>query len=231
MKDQLWNIEKQDTFVITLMSNTIAADPQVWKRIKTGAYSIVLAFPEVLLQYTSIFILYTVWDRSSAFTKRLAYIAIDEVHLIWGWKTFRKKYAELATLRHCFSKVLIMAFSTTLMPNVLGYIGEFLHLHTPTCLYKQPLNHPNITQMVNGITKPEFEDLDFLIPKAGLISKTMVFVNKIDDAIALAACLWNLLPPEQRNQGEVLICTYYLNLETSTQSTFLEDFQIEQTQI
>ena len=44
----------------------------------------------------------------------------------------------------------------------------------------------------------------------------MVFVDKIDDAIALAARLWSLLPPEQRNQGEVLIRTYHLNLETST---------------
>ena len=117
-----------------------------------------------------------------------------------------------------------MALSTTLAPNVLGYIRESLHLHTPTRLYKQSLDHPNITQMINTITKPRFEDLDFLIPKARLITKTIVFVDKIDDAIALATRLQSLLPLEQCHQGEVLIRKYHLNLETSTQSTFLEDF-------
>lgn len=43
--------------------------------------------------------------------------------------------------------------------------------------------------MVNTITKPRFEDLNFLIPKTRLISKTMIFVNKINDAIALAVYL------------------------------------------
>lgn len=41
--------------------------------------------------------------------------------------------------------------------------------------------------MVNIITKPGFEDLDFLILKARLISKTMVFVDKINNVIALVA--------------------------------------------
>lgn len=140
-----------------------------------------------------------VWERSSMFTKRLAYIAVDEVHLIWGWITFRKEYEELGTLRYCFPKIPIMALFATLAPNVLGYIREFFYLHTPTRLYKQPLDHLNITQMVNTIIKLGFEDLDFLIPKTGLIPKTMVFVDKRDDAIALAARLWSLLPPEQRH--------------------------------
>lgn len=80
-----------------------------------------------------------------------------------------------------------MALSITLAPNVLGYIREFLYLYTLTCLYKQSLDYPNIGQIVNTITKLGFEDLGFLILKAGLIPKIMVFVDKIDDAIALAA--------------------------------------------
>ena len=88
MEDQLQSIKKQGTSVITLTSDTIAADPQVWKRIEAGAYSIVFASPKVLLQYASIFMLRTVQERSSVFTKRLACIAVDEAHLIWGWRTF-----------------------------------------------------------------------------------------------------------------------------------------------
>ena len=45
-----------------------------------------------------------------------------------------------------------MAVSAILAVNVLGYIRESLHLHTPTRLYKQPLDRPNITQMVNTIS-------------------------------------------------------------------------------
>lgn len=88
-------------------------------------------------------------------------------------------------MRHCFSKVFIIVCSAILMLNVLGYIGESLYLHTPTFLYKQFLDYLKITQMVNSITKPEFENLDFLIPKTRLISKTMIFVDKIDEPIAL----------------------------------------------
>ena len=92
-----------------------------------------------------------------------------------------------------------MALFTIFAPNILSYIKKSFHLHTPTCLDKQSLDRPNITQMVNTITKPGFEDLDFLISKTGFISKTIVFVDKIDDAIALAAHLWSLLLLEQRN--------------------------------
>ena len=78
--------------------------------------------------------------------------------------------------------------------------------------------------MVTNIAKPGFHDLRFLVPEASLIPKTMLFVDKIDNAIAIAAYLCNLLPPEDRNQGEVLIRTSYSNLETKTRTDFMEDF-------
>lgn len=42
--------------------------------------------------------------------------------------------------------------------------------------------------MVNSIIKPRLENLDFLISKAELISKIMIFINKINYAITLATC-------------------------------------------
>ncbi len=53
--------------------------------------------------------------------------------------------------------------------------------------------------MVAPITKPRYCELDFLVPKTGLILKTMVFVNKIDDVVKIAAYLYLLLPPENWN--------------------------------
>ena len=109
---------------------------------RSRGYSIVLASPKVFLQYVSVFMLRTVREKSSVFTKRLACIAVDEAHLIWGWRIFRKEYAKLGTLRHYFLKVSMMALSATLAPNIFGYIRESLYLHTPTRLYKQPLDRP-----------------------------------------------------------------------------------------
>lgn len=102
-------------------------------------------------------------------------------------------------LRHCCSKVLIIVFSATFVLNVLSYIEESFYLHIPTRFYKQLLDCPNITQIVNTITKPGFEDLDFLISKVRLIFKTIVFVDKIANVIALAACFGSLPSPEKRH--------------------------------
>lgn len=216
MEDQLQWMEKHGILVIALTTDTIAADPEVWKKVEAGDYSVILASPEVLLQYASVFLLRTVRNRGSAFTKRLACIAVDEAHLVWVWRTFRKEYAALDVLRHCFPKAPMMALSATITPNVLGYIGQLLHLCSPTRLYKQSLDWPNITQMITNITNLGFHDLRFLVSEAGLILKTMLFVDKMDNAMAIAAYLRNLLPQEDRNQGEVLIRTYYSNLETKT---------------
>lgn len=129
-----------------------------------------------------------IWDRFNIFIKKLACIVVNKAHLIWVWKTFRKKYAKLKMLRHFFPKVSIMAVSIILTLNILGYIEEFLHLHFSTCLYRQPLDHPNTTLIVNNITKLGFTDLNILISKARLIPKIIVFIDKIDSRIALAAC-------------------------------------------
>lgn len=77
-------MEKHDILVITLTANAIATDPEVWKKVEAENYSIILASPKVLLQYASIFLFCTVRNRDSAFTKRLACIAIDEAYLVWG---------------------------------------------------------------------------------------------------------------------------------------------------
>ena len=125
----------------------------------------------------------------------------------------------------------IVALFATITPNILASIGQLLHLHSPTCLYKQFLDWPNITQMVTNITNPGFHNLRFLVSEAGLIPKTMLFVDKMDNAMAIAAYFRNLLLLEDRNQGEVLIRTYYSNLETKIWTDFMEDFRNRDTRI
>lgn len=122
-----------------------------------------------------------------------------------------------------------MALSATITPNVLEC--ESLHLHTPTQIYKTPLDRPNILQVVGQITKPGFEDLRFLIPSDGPIPKTMIFVDNIDDSMTIAALLRAALPKYLRAKGDLLIRTFNSNLETSTRSEFLEDFRNGDTRI
>ncbi len=202
----------------------IATNPRVWKEVEAGDFSVILASPKILLQYASMFLFRIVHNKSSLFTKRLACIAIDEAYLVWGWRTFWKKYAALETLRHCFPKVPIIVLSATITTNVLGYIGELLHLHAPTLFYKQPLDCPNITQMVTHISKQWFGDLDYLVPKVGIILKTMIFWKKIEDVMALAAHFQRLLPPEDRDLGDDLIMTFHSNMEATTWVNIIENF-------
>ncbi len=76
-----------------------------------------------------------------------------------------------------------LAFSATVTPNVLEHIWESLQLWAPARLYKESLDHPNLTYLVSEIKKPGFEELDFVVPPrmaAFTIPKTMIFVDNID---------------------------------------------------
>ncbi len=77
-------------------------DRNIWKHINEGRYSVILASPEILLSHGSTFWLQTIRDRSNAFCRRLVCIAIDEAHLLWGWREFQKEYANVGRLRAFF---------------------------------------------------------------------------------------------------------------------------------
>lgn len=104
-----------------------------------------------------------------------------------------KYYMKLELLRYYFLKVPIIALFTILFPNILDYIRKSLYLYTTTCFYKQLLDCFKITQMVNTITRPKFKDLNFLISKARLIPKTIIFINNLDNRITLATCFEYLI--------------------------------------
>ena len=81
------------------------------------------------------------------------------------------------------------------------------------------------------IIKPGYCKLDFLVPKTGLISKTIVFINKIDNTVKIAAYLYILLLPEDRNQEKVLRQMFYSCYEASTYTDWMKDFQNRKTRI
>lgn len=79
-----------------------------------------------------------------------------------------------------------LILSKTITPNILDYIQIFLKLSLFCWIYKQLFDRQNLRYMVYPIEKSNFQDLAFFIPRNNLIKeipKTMVFVDKIEDAI------------------------------------------------
>ncbi len=59
----------------------------------------------------------------------------------------------------------------------------------------------------------------------GIIPKTMVFMEKIGDVMALAAHLQRLPSPEDHDRGDDLIMTIYSNMEAKTRVDIMENFR------
>lgn len=162
MEDQQqWLIERNIS-AISLISIVVAEDPGIWNRVDKGEYSVILGSPEVLLGPRSPFWQRTVRNRNNALRRQLACIVIDEAHLIWSWRSFRKEYGMIGHLKSTFPKVPTLALSATITPNVLEYVRESLQLRAPVRLYKESLDRTNLTYLVSEIKKPGFKELDFV---------------------------------------------------------------------
>ena len=125
--------------------------------------------------------------------------------------------------------------SATFTPNILEYVRKTLHMRAPVQSYCRPLDCPNITYTVAPITpKSKFRDLDFLIPDVGgasAIEKTMIFVDSISEGIEMAKYLRTLLPEKLQCKAHRIIRSFSSVLETSTKSTWLDDFLNGDTRI
>ncbi len=228
-------MKKKGISVIALTSRNAAMDKNVWKNVREGVYSVVLALPEIFFQPTLMFWLSVMRDKSNAFCRKLACIAVDEAYLMWGWREFRKEFSNVGILRLVFPKVPIMAVSATMTPNTLEYVRKTLNLKTPVRLYRRPLDRPNITYTVAPITNSGFEDLNFLIPSKissiGNIEKTMIFVDSVEKGIALGIHLRALLPDNLKDRGHDIIRSFSSVLEAKTKTDWLKAFLNGDTRI
>lgn len=142
----------------------------------------------------------------------------------------------LGHLKDVFPTIPMVLLSATITPNILEYIRVSLKLSPPSRIYRQPLDRPNLTYIVSPIRQAGFKDLDFLIPSGGAVGeipKTMIFVDKIDDAVEMAKYLRSRLPKRIRNEGDLedIIRTFSANLTTTSRSRFLANLQSGDTRI
>ncbi len=142
----------------------------------------------------------------------------------------------LGHLKDVFPTIPMVLLSATVTPNILKYIRVSLKLSLPLRIYRQPLNCPNLTYIVSPIRKAGFKNLDFLIPSGGAVSeipKTMIFVDKMNEAIKMAKHLRSRLPEYIQNERdpEDIIRTFSANLTTTSRSKFLADLRSGNTRI
>lgn len=103
-------------------------------------------------------------------------------------------------------------------------------------IYKQPLNYPNLIYIVNSIHKTRFKDLDFLLSSEDIIDKilkTIIFMNKIVNAIQIVKYLYFRLPKYIRKEKcpNHIIYTFTANLITISKTKFLINFHLGKTRI
>lgn len=186
-------------------------------------YDIILVSLKAQLKPWSWFWLKTTRIPSNKFCKQLRCIAIDGAHLIWNWEDFQEKYQIIGHLKDIFPNISILILLATIISSVFEYICIFLTLSLLSCIYRQPLNQPNLTYMILSIKKPGFGDLTFAILSSGTvynIFKTMIFVDSINDAVAMTKYLHLKLFQQMKTIGRLdqIIQIFSANLSTSTKT-------------
>ena len=88
IEDQERELKQRGVSALALTAAAVKADPNIWKRLEQEDYSVIFAFSEIVLAPQSHFWKHTIGRKGNEFCRRLACIAVDEAHLIWGWREF-----------------------------------------------------------------------------------------------------------------------------------------------
>lgn len=142
----------------------------------------------------------------TAFKLRCIAVVIDETHLVFHWRKFRKQYVTLGIIRSFLSGVPIMTLSATSPPHVRKRVHYTLGMAQPATLIERLVDRPNIYLSVEYIrsTLTSYLDLNYLIPKSNKcespadIPKTIVFVDNRKSVWSLTT---HLLQVAQQEYG------------------------------
>ena len=137
--------------VVALTGDTLLNNRGLWEEVELGKYDVVLASPEILLKDGSYFWENILRNKRCTFCRHLGALVIDECHLIWGWREFRKEYLGLGTLRAHFPRRPFVALTATATPKVFAFVVKTAGLRSGLRLYKLSIDRPNITQLVAQI--------------------------------------------------------------------------------
>ena len=133
-------LRKLGIIAIALTAETTTKNRDLWKDVQDVQFDLVLASPEILLRDKTYFWETIPRNKTSVFCKRLFAIVIDEGHLVWGWRQFRKDYLGLGSLRAHFPKVTLIAMSATVTLNILKFVARTVGLRAGFRLYKKSID-------------------------------------------------------------------------------------------
>src|SRR5436190_23903679 len=98
----------------------------MWRRLENGEYTHILLGPEQATHHRFLRIL-----RSARFNQGLAFIAVDELHMVFQWRDFRVAYPDIHRLRALvpydtsYSLVSVYCYSEQRSRRVCGAQGWF----------------------------------------------------------------------------------------------------------
>ena len=217
---------------VAITADEIRKNPEIWKDVENGVYRIVYASPEVLLREGSYFWMHLL-RKKCAFNTRLVGVAIDEVHVVWGYREFRSEYGNIGDFRAHLRRVPFIGLSATLTPRMLEYIHPTLRQSKPTILYREPVGRRNVTIAIAPIDRSStgqgYALLDFVIDDKQvvqyLIPQTFIFVDTVEEASQVAHYLRQRLHPQLRPVGTTIIKVMTACLEVSTRNLRMEQFR------
>lgn len=131
---------------------------------------------------------------------RLSFIAIDEVHLVFDWHTFRPAFNELKRLKELFSCPLL-ALTATIKPDELQKCKTSL-LRTPTVI-RSSVDRPNVSINISSYStrmnscslenkEEKWSDVTSYILEIVKEETTIVYHAFADDCKAICASFSNL---------------------------------------
>ena len=222
---------------VALTAEEIRKNPNIWKKVEHGAYRIIYASPEVLLHSGSYFWIHLL-RKKCAFNTRLIGVAVDEVHVVWGYREFRTEYANIGDFRAHLRHVPFIGLSATLTPITLDYIHKALNLNWPTVLFRQSIGRCNVAIGVvtmDTSRAQRYTQLDFVVDSSerqrSRIPQTFVFVDEVEEASRVACYLRARLHPQLRAQAPNIVRVMTACLDTTTRSSRMEAFRVGDSRI
>ncbi|KAJ2930420.1 hypothetical protein H1R20_g6675, partial [Candolleomyces eurysporus] len=216
---QVGTFEKYGIRAVAINEDT-PGDPELWKRIKSGYYSVLIVQPEQLgtshnghrAQLCQLL------SDNRAFISLVQCVHIDEAHTIftagidlYGIAAFRPAWGQLGKLRVIIGKqVPVQALSGTQPPHIRRKIISSLMMDEPW-LRSVTLssNRENLVYATHGIIgqRSDFRNLGFLVPDgydgSYQLPKGIVFHDDKREVASAAIFIDSRLPKSMRGKGVV----------------------------
>ena len=164
--------------------------------------------------------------------KRLVGVSLDEAHCIRDWR-WRLAYRCMQLIEFRIAHIPHILCSATSPPPVSKFVQDTLNLDNLEII-KCALARTNIFVTVIPIKRPGYEELQRLLPEGRVydksaMQKTLIFVDSIDDAVAVARYLRSILPRSMSRDASTIIRCYFAELAVGDKELYIEDLRTGKT--